>query len=297
MLFKLVLLFFLCLSWGSASPLAVERRDVNPDMLSMFHLMKQYADAAYCQENNNSPGDKVSCHFNNCPLVQAANTTTLAEFENSLLTDVTGFVAVDYTNLLTIVSFRGSASVTSWLTDIFFNRILVDICSGCTAHWGFWTSWVAARGPVLQVIRTAAAINPGFRIVVTGHSLGGAIASLAAAELRNNGYSTDLYTFGAPRFGDDALSTYITNQAGGNYRVTHYNDPVPRVPPMFVGYAHISPEYYISTPGLAPVTTADIRVCTGIRNPDCNGAWIIVDILAHIEYFDIMGLCYPLLDI
>jgi hypothetical protein len=66
---------------------------------------------------------------------------------------------------------------------------------------------------------------------------------------------------------------------------------------MFVGYAHISPEYYISTPGLAPVTTADIRVCTGIRNPDCNGAWIIVDILAHIEYFDIMGLCYPLLDI
>jgi hypothetical protein len=43
--------------------------------------MKQYADAAYCQENNNSPGDKVSCHFNNCPLVQAANTTTLAEFE------------------------------------------------------------------------------------------------------------------------------------------------------------------------------------------------------------------------
>jgi hypothetical protein len=105
---------------------------------------------------------------------------------------VTGFVAVDYTNLLTIVSFRGSASVSSWLTDIFFNRIPVDICSGCTAHWGFWTSWVAARGPVLQAIRTAAAINPGFRIVVTGHSLGGAIASLAAAELRNNGYSTDL---------------------------------------------------------------------------------------------------------
>ncbi|KAH7231464.1 Alpha/Beta hydrolase protein [Fusarium solani] len=228
--------------------------------------MKQYADAAYCQENNNSPGDKVSCHFNNCPLVQAENTKTIAEFENSLLTDVTGFVAVDYTNNLTIVSFRGSASVRT-------------------------------RSRVLEAIRSTAARNPGFRIAITGHSLGGAIASLAAAELRNNGYNVDLYTFGAPRVGDDALSTYITNQAGGNYRVTHYNDPVPRVPPMLVGYAHISPEYYISTPDLAPVTTADIRVCPGIRNSDCNGAWPIMDILAHTQYFDIMGLCYPLLNV
>ncbi|KAH7115385.1 Alpha/Beta hydrolase protein [Dactylonectria estremocensis] len=297
MLFKLALSFFLCLSWGSASPIAVDQRDVNPGLLSMFHLMKQYADAAYCQENNNSPGGKVSCHFNNCPLVQAENTTTIAEFENSLITDVTGFVATDHTNNLTIVSFRGSASIRSWLSDFIFPRIPVDICSGCTAHWGFWTSWVDARDRVLQAIRTAAARNPGFRITITGHSLGGAIASLAAAELRNNGYNVALYTFGAPRFGDDALSTYITNQAGGNYRVTHYNDPVPRVPPMLVGYAHISPEYYVSTPDLAPVTTADIRVCPGIKNADCNGAWIIPDILAHIQYFDIMGLCYPALDV
>ncbi|KEY69353.1 hypothetical protein S7711_08111 [Stachybotrys chartarum IBT 7711] len=297
MLFNTALSFFLCLSWGSASPIAVEKRDVNLGLLSTFQLMKQYADAAYCQENNNSPGDKVSCHFNNCPLVQAQNTTTIAEFENSLLTDVTGFVAADYTNNLTLVSFRGSASIRSWLSDVIFIRIPVDICSGCTAHWGFWTSWVDSRGPVLQAVRTAVAKNPGFRIAFTGHSLGGAIASLAAAELRDNGYNIDLYTFSAPSFGDETLSTYITNQAGGNYRITHYNDPVPRVPPMLIGYAHLSPEYYVSTPALTPVTTADIRVCAGIRNSDCNGAWIIVDILAHIQYFDLMGICFPLLDV
>lgn len=105
---------------------------------------------------------------------------------------MTGFVATDYTRNLTIVSFRGSASIRSWLSDIILVRVPVDICSDCTAHRGFWTSWVDARDRVLQAIRAAVARNPGFRVAVTGHSMGGSIASLAAAELRNNGYNVAL---------------------------------------------------------------------------------------------------------
>lgn len=113
---------------------------------------------------------------------------------------MTGFVAADFTNNLTIVSFRGSASIRSWISDLVFPRVPVDICSGCTAHQGFWTAWVEARGTVLKAIKTVAARNPEFRIVITGHSLGGAIASLAAAELRNDGHNIALviHRMGSP---------------------------------------------------------------------------------------------------
>jgi len=57
-------------------------------------------------------------------------------------------------------------------------------------------------------------------------------------------------SFGQPRIGDQTTSQYITNQApaqGNNYRITHTNDPVPRLPFQAMGYEHISPEYYISS--------------------------------------------------
>lgn len=45
---------------------------------------------------------------------------------------------------------------------------------------------------VLNAVKQAAAANPSYKIVSTGHSLGGAIAAFAAAELRNSGYTVDM---------------------------------------------------------------------------------------------------------
>jgi thioesterase domain-containing protein len=40
-----------------------------------------------------------------------------------------------------------------------------------------------------------ASANPGYKIISTGHSLGAAVATLAAAEFRNQGLSVDLVCF------------------------------------------------------------------------------------------------------
>src|SRR5690242_14544050 len=42
--------------------------------------MSQYASAAYCSNNSNSPGDKVRCGSGNCPVVEHANSTTVLEY-------------------------------------------------------------------------------------------------------------------------------------------------------------------------------------------------------------------------
>lgn len=145
---------------------------------------------------------------------------------------MTGYIALDNTRSLTILAFRGSRSLRNYVADINFPVVPTDICPGCTVNKGFYQSWLEARDRVLATLKATAASHPSYKVVVVGHSLGGAIAAIAAAELRNGGYPNELYTYGAPRIGKSTVSTYITNQ-GGNFRVTHYDDPVSAYPVHF----------------------------------------------------------------
>ncbi|KAF2109324.1 Alpha/Beta hydrolase protein [Lophiotrema nucula] len=285
-LFQVFITFF-TIACALAVPIDNDKRaakGIDVTLLATFNLMEQYAGAAYCNNNYNSANDKLTCSANNCPLVQSATTNTVSEFESTKATDVTGFVANDDSNQLIILSFRGSTSLANWLTNFNIPAVATTICSGCTAHGGFWQSWVDARPDVLAAVKAASAAHPDYKIVSVGHSLGGAIATLAAADLRNSGYAVALYTFGAPRVASTKLSSYITAQAGGNYRITHWNDPVPRLPPIAMNFVHISPEYYINKPNAKAVAATDFRTYTGSVNLQGNGAWLATDIAAHLWY-------------
>ncbi|KAE8694042.1 Alpha/beta-Hydrolases superfamily protein, putative isoform 2 [Hibiscus syriacus] len=82
--------------------------------------------------------------------------------------------------------------------------------------------------------------NPDAKFIVTGHSLGGALAALFPAILF---YHDDqlllermegVYTFGQPRVGDEAFASYMEKNLNKNgigfYRYVYCNDMVPRVP-------------------------------------------------------------------
>jgi predicted lipase len=211
-----------------------------------------------------------------------------------MTTDVTGYVAIDRTRGLTILSFRGTHSARNWLANIDARKISIDLCPGCRAHQGFWKSWSEARTGVMAALTSAAQSNPTFKVVVVGHSLGGAIAAFAATEIRNGGVNADLYTYGAPRIAGSSLSDYITNQnRGGNFRVTHADDMVPRLPPMFLGFEHISPEYWITSPNNAAPTVNDVTRLEGSRNEDGNAGQGGFSTSAHGWYLGDIGLCYP----
>lgn len=201
-------------------------------------------------------------------------------------TDVAGYVAVDNTNKLIVVSFRGSTTIDAWITNFEFDVVNTDICSGCTAHRGFYQSWLDARDLVIPAVKQAAATYPSYKINVVGHSLGAAVASLAAASLRNTGLTVALYNFGSPRIGGSKISSYISNQNGGNFRFTHTNDPVPKVPLLAMGYVHISPEYYINKPNGQDPSARDIQTIDGAANLfKGNQANLWPDIDAHRWYF------------
>ena len=89
------------------------------------------------------------------------------------------------------------------------------------------------------------------------HSLGGAIATLAAADIRKLDdpwylANTELYTFGSPRVGSDHTARFLSKQSTLSYRVTSQNDPIPHMPFLDFRYWHTQPEYWISRNADAP---------------------------------------------
>ena len=73
-----------------------------------------------------------------------------------------------------------------------------------------------------------------YKVWVTGHSLGGALASLASTALLHDGSTTKskllMYTFGQPRVGDYQYALRHDKLVPISFRVTHYRDVVVHLP-------------------------------------------------------------------
>jgi len=282
------------ISAASAFPVDARRRDVSSSQLNTFNLFEQYAAAAYCVAfDEASKGSVISCSAGNCPQPQTAGATLVYGFDGIGDGGVTGYIALDNTNHVVVLAFRGSESLDNWIEDLTFTQTSVSsLCSGCEAHEGFWDGWQSVKPTLLPYIQSTLSANPGYGLVLVGHSLGAALASLAATDLRASGMTLDTYTFGCPRVGNLALADFITAQSGGtNYRFTHTDDPVPKLPPELFGYAQPSPEYWITTGNNVAVTTSSITVIQGVNSDDGNAGTGGLDTSAHEWYFNAISAC------
>jgi len=117
-----------------------------------------------------------------------------------------------------IVVFRGSSCFTDWLTN--FNFVHHSLDRRQRVHSGFWRA-LNSVWPQLDKILQAYQCPVYF----TGHSLGGAVATLASLQYK----ATAVYTFGAPRVGNAEVARRF-NQTNC-YRFMNDKDIVPKVPP------------------------------------------------------------------
>ncbi len=287
-----VILPLLVLPLTTASPLpSLLPRAIDDGLLNNLTLYSQYAAAAYCPTNSDSPNTKLTCPTGNCPLVEASDTITRSEFQRTFITDNTGYLALSHTQRQIILAFRGSQSVQNFLNNVNFPFKPVEYCAGCSVHGGFNIAWQEVRANVIDDLVAARTAHPDYALVITGHSLGGALASLAAADLRSEGYPAALYSYGSPRVGNSAWTDFVTAQPGGNFRVTHGSDPVPRLAPVLWGFRHISPEYYIKDIGDRPVRGEDVKVLEGGVNWMGNTGTFWFDVDAHLNYFGKIAGC------
>ena len=154
-------------------------------------------------------------------------------------TDTQGFVAVRRAGDamdMAVVSFRGTENVQDWMTNLKYSMAPADFPQAeggeptGKVHQGFLDAFRSVMGEVDRYLPCA----EGLPVFVTGHSLGGALATLGAAHLSCRGLVA-CYTFGAPRVGNNGFSSSLRTPV---YRVVNPGDPVPHVPTPLRGYSH-----------------------------------------------------------
>jgi len=169
-----------------------------------------------------------------------------------------------------VLAFRGSQELKDWQTN-FRTRLqkfalttqmetLDEDASPPKGqvHRGFQTAWNSVERGIIKQIRLW---NEGRKVplplLITGHSLGGALATVAAASLVKRKYPVQgLYTFGQPRVGDLIFSAEINILLKGKvFRFVNNNDIVPHIPPPYLPwnpfrlYVHLGPTRYFNARG------------------------------------------------
>ena len=134
------------------------------------------------------------------------------------------------------VAFRGSSSRADWIGNTCFalSSLPSPHRSDVKAHGGFLRQYVSLHSHILKELEKRAEVR---HVVLTGHSLGGALAVIAAAMLPPP-YTCDIVTFGAPRPGNRQLRDAAFHKARSLVRVVHDRDIVPSMPLGVMGFRH-----------------------------------------------------------
>lgn len=154
---------------------------------------------------------------------------------------------------LIVVVFRGTEDLLDWMTNL---RVRWEpLQGGVKVHGGFFEAYQPVRTILFEKVRELLKIKPR-PVYITGHSLGGALALMATAELANDDEASvrdsiaACYTFGCPKAGDRLFDQYVKVPL---YRITNGVDLVPALPPILSGYKHVGDTRYFGAPGVSPI--------------------------------------------
>mmetsp|Transcript_5671 Transcript_5671/g.6404 ORF Transcript_5671/g.6404 Transcript_5671/m.6404 type:complete len:322 (-) Transcript_5671:37-1002(-) len=142
----------------------------------------------------------------------------------------------------------------------------------------------------------------GYRVVFTGHSLGGALAVHAAADSSLGGMFIDnevyIYTYGQPRVGNTKFNDGFKNKVSQFYRLVHSHDPVPHLPPCVPDFKDGCVEsgilipifpYHAPTEIFYDTEFSSFKICSTTEGEDssCSDKDVNDNIEHHLTYFGV----------
>ncbi|WP_122567616.1 lipase family protein [Pseudomonas viridiflava] len=133
---------------------------------------------------------------------------------------------ITHNDELILIAVRGTQQLADFLRDADARQVPFEEGVG-QVHRGFYGAAKKAAAFVTSYLNR---FYSGQKLLICGHSLGGAVALLLAEMLRRRpeGYTLQLYTYGAPRAAD---ATFTKNaEPLVHYRMVNHNDPIPSVP-------------------------------------------------------------------
>lgn len=177
---------------------------------------------------------------------------------------------------LAILAFRGTQTTAQdFVTDF---ELLSTPFDATLPQWGaVHSGFKGGKNVIWDKIKPklASLKQSKKKLFITGHSLGGALATIAAArimalpEFRDSArpYLRGLYTFGSPRVGDGKFAEAFANEKLSMpnltvVRMRNAADVVTRVPSsrLTVGYQHVGELFYLAPTGRLYSSTTNVKL-------------------------------------
>jgi hypothetical protein len=175
--------------------------------------------------------------------------STLLQIFKSNQTDGAGFIVLNQNINALIVTFRGSQSAYSYYLDSNFilkSPTIFKTVSNAKIHAGFHDVYQSLQSTVQDALDKYAQQYQNSRIIFTGHSLGGAMATLAAIDyFGRTGNKQHVVTFGQPKVGNAEFADWTAGLNIEIKRIEAYRDLVPSLPPDWLFYKHTPQQYQI----------------------------------------------------
>ena len=248
---------------------------------SMFRAAK-YAALSYCTKNDLIILGDLR---NACPCTLCTDAKEGTRVKKIYRGNVSSVIFQDDNSKEIILALKGTTSNNEWLMD--FNIIPIPYhslsqrkkgwkkyfkynkhCKGCTVHKGFYDASKEIYDNIFAELMELSDRYPDYKLIITGHSLGGALAPFIANECLLLGKFPTVVTFGSPKIGNtffaswmDKLwnthnnyfnidSSYHSTATPSYFRVSHKGDYVPLLPTRQMAYKHCGIDVYFDQNGL-----------------------------------------------
>jgi len=225
--------------------------------------MVNYPRAALCARLSQAVYEAFNDSFRFADFPEA-----VPEFIDRETTDTQVAIAFDEFERLLYIAFRGSEKRRDWYTNLEFDadrpEFIAEVvrgeiisnqeksypyedksASGVEMHSGFARAYLSVRDRLFELLNER---SPA-QLILTGHSLGGALATLCASDVRHHfsELNLEIYTFGSPRVGNRNFSQLFNQRIRASYRFVYGMDIVPALPRPWQGYQHVDEEYRLGT--------------------------------------------------
>jgi predicted lipase len=171
------------------------------------------------------------------------------QIDNFIYENVEGYCGVK--NKILHIVFRGSDGAGDWIDNFKFwhkensyndyNKLggLSKLASKAKVHTGFYEQYEKVKSEIYNIVRINTHLK---KVIITGHSLGGALATLCSLDMAINFPLREIIcvTFGSPRVGNLSFARLFNKKVKNSYRYVNGDDTVCKVPMVAFNYKHVS---------------------------------------------------------
>lgn len=279
---------------------------VSPDELTLMKQHVNYAAAAYCSKQNLS---NWTCGY------RCFGNVTIEKMFHDSAKGAHGYIAFSEENKTIIVAFRGSLDAVNWIYDLKYAQLDYEFpgIEGALVHGGFYDTYDRVKNSILWTIQWMMTREEnscrGYDVVITGHSMGGALSSFLAIDVKRYildpilssqthslpPFTIRLTTIGQPRVGNHIYAkifqTQLISQTSSLKhevsRITHRNDVIVHLPPSSKGFIHHAHELWVKNQDQSFFCDDIVEGSEDpVEDPECLAGTKWFDLGAHLSIWN-----------